>query len=104
MRAFRLLDREFQRNEGNPKVKEYTTTLLTYSPYDNVDCEGLPNLPCTSGFARQPSSILGAGTKWSGQIRELKKYQTFFGSIRIIGWQDMVRHPEDSTSLVKDWH
>jgi oligopeptidase B len=61
---------EFQ-EWGNPKDKEYYDYMLSYSPYDNVEAKGYPNLLVTSGL-HDSQVQYWEPTKWVAKLREMK--------------------------------
>lgn len=61
---------EFQ-EWGNPKEKEYYDYMLSYSPYDNVEAKGYPNLLITSGL-HDSQVQYWEPTKWVAKLREMK--------------------------------
>ena len=61
---------EFQ-EWGNPKDKTYYDYMLSYSPYDNVEAKGYPNLLVTSGL-HDSQVQYWEPTKWVAKLRELK--------------------------------
>ncbi|MFN3997312.1 S9 family peptidase [Algoriphagus sp.] len=61
---------EFQ-EWGNPKDKEYYDYMLSYSPYDNVEAKGYPNLLVTSGL-HDSQVQYWEPTKWVAKLRDLK--------------------------------
>jgi len=61
---------EFQ-EWGNPKDKEYYDYILSYSPYDNVEAKGYPNLLVTSGL-HDSQVQYWEPTKWVAKLREMK--------------------------------
>ncbi len=56
---------------GNPHKKEFYDYMLSYSPYDNVEAKGYPNLLVTTGL--QDSQVqYWEPAKWVARLRALK--------------------------------
>ncbi|SHM14693.1 oligopeptidase B [Chitinophaga jiangningensis] len=56
---------------GNPKNKESYDYMLSYSPYDNVEAKGYPNLLVTTGL-HDSQVQYWEPAKWVAKLRELK--------------------------------
>ena len=56
---------------GNPKDKVYYDYMMGYSPYDNVEAQGYPNMLVTAGL-NDPRVQYWEPAKWTAKLRALK--------------------------------
>ncbi|HHC79700.1 MAG TPA: oligopeptidase B, partial [Flavobacteriia bacterium] len=56
---------------GNPNQKEYYDYMLSYSPYDNVEKKGYPNMLVTTGLHDSQVQYYEPA-KWVAKLREYK--------------------------------
>ena len=56
---------------GNPKKKEYYDYMLSYSPYDQVEEKGYPNLLVTTGL-HDSQVQYWEPAKWVAKLRDMK--------------------------------
>jgi oligopeptidase B len=56
---------------GNPNNKDYYDYMLSYSPYDQVEAKGYPNLLVTAGF-HDSQVQYWEPAKWVAKLRSLK--------------------------------
>lgn len=56
---------------GDPNQKEYYDTMLSYSPYDNVEAKDYPNLLITAGL-HDSQVQYWEPAKWAAKLRALK--------------------------------
>ena len=56
---------------GNPKVKEYYDYILSYSPYDQVEAKGYPNMLVTTGYFDSQVQYWEPA-KWVAKLRDTK--------------------------------
>ncbi len=56
---------------GNPNKKAYYDYMMTYSPYDNVEAKGHPNMLITAGL-NDPRVQYWEPAKWTAKLRALK--------------------------------
>jgi oligopeptidase B len=56
---------------GNPNDKEYYDYILSYSPYDQVEAKGYPNMLVTTGL-HDSQVQYWEPAKWVAKLRELK--------------------------------
>jgi oligopeptidase B len=56
---------------GNPKDKTYYDYMKSYSPYDNVEAKGYPNILVTTGYWDSQVQYWEPA-KWVAKLRELK--------------------------------
>jgi len=56
---------------GNPKEKAYYDYMLSYSPYDQVNAQGYPNILVTTGLHDSQVQYFEP-MKWVAKLRELK--------------------------------
>ncbi len=59
---------------GNPNDKEYYDYMLSYSPYDNVEAKGYPNMLVTTGL-HDSQVQYWEPAKWVAKLRALKTDQ-----------------------------
>jgi len=57
---------------GNPNQKDYYEYMLSYSPYDNVEAKGYPNLLVTAGL-HDSQVQYWEPAKWVAKLRDMKK-------------------------------
>ena len=56
---------------GNPRQKDYYEYMLSYSPYDNVEAKGYPNLLVTTGL-HDSQVQYWEPAKWVARLRDMK--------------------------------
>ncbi len=56
---------------GNPNEKEYYDYMLSYSPYDNIEAKGYPNLLVTTGL-HDSQVQYWEPAKWVAKLRAMK--------------------------------
>jgi oligopeptidase B len=56
---------------GNPNEKEYYDYMLSYSPYDNVECKDYPAMLVTTGL-HDSQVQYWEPAKWVAKLREMK--------------------------------
>ena len=56
---------------GNPNIKEYYDYMLSYSPYDNIEKKGYPNMLVTTGLHDSQVQYFEPA-KWVAKLRDYK--------------------------------